>query len=71
MTFGAVFAYLGIAIWIGSPSAVGFVLLFGIFLTAYLKLIEERELYERYGQEYLDYKRETPFLLPRLCKRRK
>jgi protein-S-isoprenylcysteine O-methyltransferase Ste14 len=69
MTFGAVFAYLGIAIWVGSLSAVGFVLLFGICLTAYLKLIEEKELYERYGQEYLEYKRVTPFLFPRLWKR--
>src|SRR4030042_7039144 len=64
MSFGAILLYLGIAVWVGSPSAVVLIILFAIFLIAYNKLIEECELQERYGSEYLEYKRRTPFLLP-------
>jgi protein-S-isoprenylcysteine O-methyltransferase Ste14 len=32
----------------------------------YIKLIEEKELEDRFGSEYLEYKRRTPFLIPRL-----
>jgi protein-S-isoprenylcysteine O-methyltransferase Ste14 len=69
MSFGAILLYLGIAVCVGSLSAVGLVVLFAIFLIAYIKLIEERELQERYGSKYSEYKRTTPFLLPRLWKR--
>jgi len=31
----------------------------------YIKLFEEKELEERFGPEYLEYKRKTPFLIPR------
>jgi protein-S-isoprenylcysteine O-methyltransferase Ste14 len=68
MTFGTVLLYMGIAIWIGSFSAVSLVVLLGTILAAYLKLTEEKELLERYGAEYLEYKKKTPFLLPRLWK---
>jgi len=30
----------------------------------YIKWIEEKELGERFGSEYLEYKRRTPFLIP-------
>jgi protein-S-isoprenylcysteine O-methyltransferase Ste14 len=33
---------------------------------AYLKLVEERELEARFGEDYLAYKRSTPFIVPRL-----
>lgn len=68
MLFGTILLYLGIAIWIGSPSAVGFIVLFALTLITYTKLIEEKELHERYGIEYLEYKKRTPFMLPRLWK---
>jgi protein-S-isoprenylcysteine O-methyltransferase Ste14 len=35
-------------------------------LIAYLKLLEEPELADRYGAPYLAYKRATPFIVPRL-----
>jgi len=66
MTLGTVIAYLGIAIWLGSFSAIGIVLLLTLLLLIYLKRIEERELEARFGSEYLEYKRNTPFILPRL-----
>ena len=69
MTFGTILLYLGIAIWIGSLFAVVIMVLLDILLIVYIKLVEEKELYERYGEEYLEYKRTTPFLLPQLWKR--
>jgi protein-S-isoprenylcysteine O-methyltransferase Ste14 len=30
----------------------------------YIKLIEEKELEERFGSEYVEYKKRTPFLIP-------
>lgn len=65
MTFGTILLYVGIGISIGSISAIGLVILFGGLLLTYIKLVEERELEARFGQEYLDYKARTPFLLPR------
>jgi len=38
-------------------------------LLLYLKLVEEKELAERFGDEYLAYKREVPFILPRMPRR--
>jgi protein-S-isoprenylcysteine O-methyltransferase Ste14 len=64
MTLGTFSAYLGVAVGIGSLSAVGLVLLFLALLVAYNKLIEEKELPVRFGAEYLAYKRTTPFLIP-------
>lgn len=69
MTFGTILLYLGVGIISGSISSVILVLLFGGLLAVYLKLVEERELTARFGQEYLDYKRRTPFLIPRIIPR--
>ncbi|NWG03908.1 MAG: hypothetical protein HXY44_13740 [Syntrophaceae bacterium] len=71
MTLGTDFFYLGVAIWLGSLSAVGLSLVYPIGILIYIKLIEEKELEERFGAEYLAYKRDTPFLIPRLWKRKK
>jgi protein-S-isoprenylcysteine O-methyltransferase Ste14 len=69
MTFGTILLYLGISIWIGSIAAVVIMVLLDILLIIYIKRVEEKELAERYGAEYLEYKRTTPFLIPRLFKR--
>jgi protein-S-isoprenylcysteine O-methyltransferase Ste14 len=66
MTLGTDFFYLGVAIWLGSFSAIGLSLVYPVGISIYIKLIEEKELEERFGSEYLDYKRRTPFLIPRL-----
>jgi len=71
MSLGTIVFYLGIAVWIGSLSAAGLTLTFSALLIMYDKLIEEKELEERFASEYLEYKRKTPFLIPRLWKRRK
>lgn len=69
MTLGTILGYLGIAVWLGSASAVGIVAALGAALLLRLKLVEERELTARFGAAYLEYKRRTPFLLPRVPRR--
>ena len=66
MSFGTLLLYFGIGIFIGSISAIGMVLIFMILLITYIKKIEEQELELRFGEEYLAYKKETPFIIPRI-----
>ena len=66
MTLGAILAYLGIAITARTPAGIALVLSFAASLLVYLKRLEEGELAERFGDAYLAYKRETPFIVPRL-----
>jgi protein-S-isoprenylcysteine O-methyltransferase Ste14 len=70
MALGAIVMYLGVAVLFGSPGAAVLVLLGAIVLLTYIKRIEEQEMELRFGQEYLAYKRRTPFLIPRLPKNR-
>ncbi len=65
MTLGTTAFYLGIAMWTGSLSAFILALIYPVGILIYIKLIEERELEQRFGVEYLEYKRRTPFLIPR------
>ena len=51
-------------------SAIVIVVIFTTILLLYVKFIEEKELEARFGVEYKAYKRETPFILPRLRLRR-
>jgi len=69
MTLGTILAYLGIGVIARTISGIGFVLCFATILVLYIKLLEEKELAERFGEAYLLYKREVPFMLPRLPKR--
>ena len=69
MTLGTAIFYLGVAIWLGSISAIGLGLIYPAGILIYIKLIEERELEERFGFEYLEYKMKTPFLIPSLGKK--
>ena len=64
MTLGTTAFYFGIAIWTGSLSALGLSLFYPVVILIYIKLIEEKELEQRFGLEYLEYKRRTPFLMP-------
>jgi protein-S-isoprenylcysteine O-methyltransferase Ste14 len=64
MTLGTAAFYLGVAIWLGSISATGLALIYAVGILIYIKLIEEKELEQRFGVEYLEYKRRTPFLIP-------
>ena len=63
-TFGAILYYFGFGILVGSFSVIGLNMLLIFLIILYLKLIEETELKERFGKEYIKYKERTPFLIP-------
>ena len=67
--FGLLNFYFGISIVIGSISSVVVVTIFSAIILSYVKLIEEKELEKRFGDDYMVYKRITPFLFPRLISR--
>lgn len=69
MTLGTIIGYAGFGVLTGSFAALGLVLIFALLLITYLKLVEEKELAARFGAEYLEYKRTTPFILPRFHRR--
>jgi len=64
MTLGTIIAYGGIAILIGSFTALLAVAIIAALLIGYLKIIEEKELEMRFGSEYIEYKKKTPFIIP-------
>jgi protein-S-isoprenylcysteine O-methyltransferase Ste14 len=64
MTFGTILIYLGVVISTGSLSSFGLFALMISALLLYIKRIEEKELEARFGQDYLAYKKRTPFLIP-------
>lgn len=66
MTLGALGLYLGLAIWNGSWAVMGLVLLIFSALLSYIYVFETRELSNRFGEEYLEYKSKTPFLVPKI-----
>ena len=64
MTLGALLMYLGIGVWIGSGVVIFLTLIVFSLLLVYIYIRETRELTDRFGEEYLEYKRQTPFLCP-------
>lgn len=69
MSLGSFMMYLGVAVAFDSIGAVILVLVFAVLLLVYIKRFEEKEMEARFGQEYLDYRQNTPFLIPRFWKR--
>jgi protein-S-isoprenylcysteine O-methyltransferase Ste14 len=69
MTLGTTLFYLGVAIGLGSLTALALGLVYPAGILIYIKLIEEKELEARFGSEYVEYKRNTPFLIPRFWKK--
>lgn len=65
MTLGMVLFYPGFGFWTSSLSSIALTGIITALLTSYAKLVEERELEARFGREYVEYKKETPFLIPR------
>ncbi len=65
LALGLINLYLGISIVLGSVSSLVIILIFSALILAYIKNIEEKELAQRYGVDYVAYKKVTPFLIPR------
>jgi protein-S-isoprenylcysteine O-methyltransferase Ste14 len=70
MTFGIICAYSGVSILKGSISSLGLIFILGALLVLYLRIFEERELEQRFGESYRIYKKSTSFLIPHLTKRK-
>jgi protein-S-isoprenylcysteine O-methyltransferase Ste14 len=66
MTLGTVLYYTAISIWLGSPSALMITGVYFLLFLVYIKMVEEKELEKRFGQEYKNYKEKTSFLIPKL-----
>jgi protein-S-isoprenylcysteine O-methyltransferase Ste14 len=65
--FGAILYYLGLGILVGGI-IIGIIncILGFIVGSIYHKFIEEKELEERFGEEYIKYKENTPFVIPKI-----
>lgn len=68
MTLGALLLYLGVAIGMGSIPVILLVLIIFTALLTFIYNHETRELTERFGEEYLAYRKRTAFLVPGCCK---
>jgi protein-S-isoprenylcysteine O-methyltransferase Ste14 len=66
MALGTLVYYSGIALCTQSFIPMMLVVGFGLFLFGCIKLVEEKELCLKFGDEYLAYKQRTPLLIPRL-----
>ena len=69
MTLGTILAYLGLSIAAASIVGILIVVALATLLLVYLKRMEEKELAERFGEEYLAYRRDVPFIIPRIPRR--
>lgn len=69
MGFGAISMYLGMAIVVGSLFSLIMVTLFLLLLILWIKKVEEKELEIRFGQDYVDYKKSTSFMIPKPWKK--
>ncbi len=70
MALGTIVALTGVALWVGSISALLLVFTGAALLLSYIKLLEEKEMVLRFGDAYLEYRKETPFIIPRFQDRR-
>jgi protein-S-isoprenylcysteine O-methyltransferase Ste14 len=66
MALGAVIYYVAISIWLGSAVAIIVTGIVSCLFLIYIKIVEEKELERRFGEEYRTYKEKTPFLIPKL-----
>lgn len=69
MTLGTILAYLGLSVAAATIVGIVIVVSLGTLLLVYLKRMEEKELAERFGEEYLAYRRDVPFIIPRIPRR--
>jgi protein-S-isoprenylcysteine O-methyltransferase Ste14 len=57
---------IGLALLNGNANAIAFAILVPLGFTGWIRLVEEKELIERFGQSYLDYQKHIPAFWPRL-----
>jgi len=64
MTLGAFLLYLGIAVGMGSIPVILLILVIFTVLLTFIYRHETRELTERFGEEYQEYRKRTAFFIP-------
>ncbi|MBI5934879.1 MAG: isoprenylcysteine carboxylmethyltransferase family protein [Chloroflexi bacterium] len=63
---GALRVVIGLGLLNGNANALAFVILLPLMVFGWLRFVEEKELIERFGQSYLDYRARVPAFWPRL-----
>ena len=63
---GALRVCIGLALLNTGIYALSFAILLPLGLTGWIRLVEEKELIERFGGSYLDYRNSTPAFWPRV-----
>ncbi|MHB8901102.1 MAG: methyltransferase family protein [Thermoguttaceae bacterium] len=66
MALGTLVFYFSIAVVASSLKALLAVALLTVCLLVYIRLIEEKEMEQRFGQAYSRYRQRTPFIMPRV-----
>ena len=58
--------FFGAVIWQFSVYALLFFCMFTVGMVSHIRFVEEKELVERFGQQYLEYRRQVPAVIVRL-----
>ena len=64
MALGTILFYAGISVIVRSYLSIGTTIVIMLFLIVWIKSFEEKEMALRFGEDYMRYKKETPFLIP-------
>jgi protein-S-isoprenylcysteine O-methyltransferase Ste14 len=56
---------IGLALLNGNANSIAFTIFMPLGLTGWIRLVEEKELIERFGQSYLDYRKRVPAFWPK------
>lgn len=62
---GVLRVIIALALLNGNANSIAFILFAPLGLTGWIRLVEEKELVERFGQAYLDYRKRVPAFWPR------
>ncbi len=63
---GAIRVSMGLAMLNGNANALAFAILAPLGFIGWIRLVEERELIERFGMSYLNYRKHIPAFWPRI-----
>jgi len=66
MVTGAILFVTGLGIILNSILFIAVSMVFPLLYIIYIKLVEEKELETRFGEEYKEYKKSTPFIFPKI-----